>query len=44
MVTANKALLAEYGRDIFAAAEARGVVVAYEAAVSVSIPIIKALR
>jgi homoserine dehydrogenase len=44
VVTANKALLAEYGRDIFAAAEARGVVVAYEAAVAVSIPIIKALR
>ena len=44
VVTANKALLAEHGRDIFAAAEARGVVVAYEAAVAVSIPIIKALR
>lgn len=44
VVTANKALLAEHGRDIFAAAEARGVVVAYEAAVAVSIPIVKALR
>jgi homoserine dehydrogenase len=44
VVTANKALLAEHGRDIFAAAEARGVMVAYEAAVAVSIPIIKALR
>lgn len=44
VVTANKALLAEHGSEIFAAAEARGVVVAYEAAVAVSIPIIKALR
>lgn len=44
VVTANKALLAEHGNEIFAAAEARGVVVAYEAAVAVSIPIIKALR
>lgn len=44
VVTANKALLAEHGREIFAAAEARGVVVAYEGAVAVSIPIIKALR
>lgn len=44
VVTANKALLAEHGGEIFAAAEARGVVVAYEAAVAVSIPIIKALR
>jgi homoserine dehydrogenase len=44
VVTANKALLAEHGAEIFAAADARGVVVAYEAAVSVSIPIIKALR
>lgn len=44
VVTANKALLAEYGSDIFAAAEARGVVVAYEGAVAVSIPIVKALR
>jgi homoserine dehydrogenase len=44
VVTANKALLAEHGTEVFAAAAARGVVVAYEAAVAVSIPIIKALR
>jgi homoserine dehydrogenase len=44
VVTANKALLAEHGNEIFAAAQARGVVVAYEGAVAVSIPIIKALR
>jgi homoserine dehydrogenase len=44
VVTANKALLAEHGSEIFAAAQARGVVVAYEGAVAVSIPIIKALR
>lgn len=44
VVTANKALLAEHGGEIFAAAERAGVVVAYEAAVAVSIPIIKALR
>ncbi|MDP4622534.1 MAG: homoserine dehydrogenase [Hydrogenophaga sp.] len=44
VVTANKELLAEHGGEIFAAAEAHGVVVAYEAAVAVSIPIIKALR
>ncbi len=44
VVTANKALLAVHGGEIFAAAQARGVVVAYEGAVAVSIPIIKALR
>jgi homoserine dehydrogenase len=44
VVTANKALLAEHGAEVFAAAQARGVVVAYEGAVAVSIPIIKALR
>ncbi len=44
VVTANKALLAEHGSEIFAAARAQGVVVAYEGAVAVSIPIIKALR
>ena len=44
VVTANKALLAVHGSEIFAAAQAQGVVVAYEAAVAVSIPIIKALR
>jgi homoserine dehydrogenase len=44
VVTANKALMAEYGNDIFAAADAKGVVVAYEAAVAGGIPIIKAMR
>lgn len=44
VVTANKALLAEHGAEIFSAAEAFGVTVAYEGAVAVSIPIIKALR
>ncbi len=44
VVSANKALLAEHGAEIFAAAQTHGVVVAYEAAVAVSIPIIKALR
>ncbi|GAB2874892.1 homoserine dehydrogenase [Pseudoduganella ginsengisoli] len=44
VVTANKALLAEHGMEIFAAARARSVVVAFEGAVAVSIPIIKALR
>lgn len=44
VVTANKALLAEHGTEIFAAADANGVIVAYEGAVAVSIPIIKALR
>lgn len=44
VVTANKALIAEYGAEIFAAAQARGVTVAYEAAVAGGIPIIKALR
>ncbi len=44
VVTANKALLAEHGTEIFAAAQAQGVAVAYEGAVAVSIPIIKALR
>jgi homoserine dehydrogenase len=44
VVTANKALLAEHGAEIFAAADAQGVIVAYEGAVAVSIPIIKALR
>lgn len=44
VVTANKALLAEHGSEIFAAADAQGVIVAYEGAVAVSIPIIKALR
>ena len=44
VVTANKALLAEHGTEIFTAADAQGVIVAYEGAVAVSIPIIKALR
>ena len=44
VVTANKALLAKYGNEIFAAAQARGVMVAFEAAVAGGIPIIKALR
>lgn len=44
VVTANKALLAVHGEQIFAAARARGVAVAYEGAVAVSIPIVKALR
>ncbi|TXT41201.1 MAG: hypothetical protein FD135_532 [Comamonadaceae bacterium] len=44
VVTANKALLAVHGSEIFAAAKAHGVVLAYEGAVAVSIPIIKALR
>ena len=44
VVTANKALLAHHGNEIFAAAQARGVMVAFEGAVAVSIPIIKALR
>ena len=44
VVTANKALLAVHGNEIFAVAQARGLVVAYEGAVAVSIPIIKALR
>jgi homoserine dehydrogenase len=44
VVTANKALLAEHGTEIFAAAEKAGVIVAFEAAVAGGIPIIKALR
>ena len=44
VVTANKALLAEQGDDIFRAAAEKGVIVAYEAAVAGGIPIIKALR
>ena len=44
VVTANKALLAEHGNEIFAAAQARGVMVAFEAAVAGAIPIIKAIR
>ncbi|PMS30416.1 homoserine dehydrogenase [Trinickia symbiotica] len=44
VVTANKALLAVHGTEIFAAARAKGVMVAFEAAVAGGIPIIKALR
>ena len=44
VVTANKALIAVHGEEIFAAAEAKGVSVMYEAAVAGGIPIIKALR
>ncbi|MCU0967545.1 MAG: homoserine dehydrogenase, partial [Rubrivivax sp.] len=43
VVTANKALLAVHGSEIFAAAREKGVVVAFEAAVAGGIPIIKAL-
>jgi len=44
VVTANKALLARHGNEIFAAAQKTGVMVAFEAAVAGGIPIIKALR
>ncbi len=44
VVTANKALIAEFGNEIFALADERGVSVRYEAAVAGGIPIIKALR
>jgi homoserine dehydrogenase len=44
VVTANKALLAVHGNEIFAAAQAKGVMVAFEAAVAGGIPIIKSLR
>ncbi len=44
VVTANKALLAIHGNEIFSAAQQHGVIVAYEAAVAGGIPIIKALR
>ncbi|HKU45999.1 MAG TPA: homoserine dehydrogenase, partial [Burkholderiales bacterium] len=44
VVTANKALLATHGNQIFAAAQKKGVMVAFEAAVAGGIPIIKALR
>ena len=44
VVTANKALLATHGDEIFKAAQDKGVMVAYEAAVAGGIPIIKALR
>ncbi len=44
VVTANKALLAEYGEELFAAAEKNGVDLWYEASVGGGIPIIKSLR
>ncbi len=44
VVTANKALIALHGEEIFAAAQKRGVIVAFEAAVGGGIPIIKAMR
>jgi homoserine dehydrogenase len=44
VVTANKALLAVHGTEIFAAAREKGVMVAFEAAVAGGVPIIKALR
>lgn len=44
VVTANKALIAVHGNEIYAAAEKQGVTVAFEAAVAGGIPIIKAVR
>ncbi len=44
VVTANKALIAKHGNEIFAKAQAKGVIVAFEAAVAGGIPIIKAIR
>ena len=44
VVTANKALLATHGNEIFLAAQNKGVMVAFEAAVAGGVPIIKALR
>lgn len=44
VITANKALLAQHGEEIFAAAEARGVSVGFEASVAGGIPIIRTLR
>ncbi len=44
VVTANKALLAEHGNEIFQVAQEKGVTVAFEAAVAGGIPVIKALR
>lgn len=44
VVTANKALIAEYGNEIFARARQKGVMVAFEAAVAGGIPVIKAIR
>ena len=44
VVTANKALIAKHGNEIFAKAQEKGVIVAFEAAVAGGIPIIKSLR
>ncbi len=44
VVTANKALIAKHGNEIFSAAQKKGVMVAFEAAVAGGIPIIKAIR
>ena len=44
VVTANKALIAVHGNEIFEAAHAKGVIVAFEAAVAGGIPVIKSLR
>lgn len=44
VVTANKALIAKHGNEIFSAAQRKGVMVAFEAAVAGGIPIIKAIR
>ena len=44
VVTANKALIARHGNEIFQAARAKGVMVAFEAAVAGGIPVIKAIR
>ena len=44
VVTANKALIAKHGNEIFAAAQRKGVMVAFEAAVAGGVPVIKALR
>ena len=44
VVTANKALIAMRGNEIFAAAQQQGVMVAFEAAVAGGIPVIKAVR
>jgi len=44
VVTANKALIAAHGNEIFAAAQEKGVVIAFEAAVGGGIPVIKAVR
>lgn len=44
VVTANKALIAEQGNEIFAAARSKGVIVAFESAVAGGVPVIKAIR